>query len=551
MTTTPKSSAPDRLPAANLAKGPPAKPAPAATPAAAAAPPPPEEEYEEEDHGGSTGRFLLFNATPSWAVSAVVHFVLFIVLALMQVPERSKNDITTISSRPPEVVEEMDEFKSEKIELDVNDTVATDSSQIFAALTSDVSEITETPIVDATVDAAPISVELSEFGEETAPKSSLMKQVGSFTGSGVDSRSTAMRAQLAAASGGNEASEKAVARALEWFARHQLSDGGWNYDHRRGACNGRCSEPGRLSECRTGATAMALLPFLGAGQTHKEGKYKEVVNRGLYFLASQMKQTNRGGLLCGDLAQGGGSMYSHGLAAIVLCEAYAMTQDNGLRGPAQLSLNHIMYAQDPVGGGWRYSPRQPGDTSVVGWQLMALKSGHMAYLQVDPRTIRGATNFLDSVQAENGAKYGYADPGGGQATTAVGLLCRMYLGWKKDHPALKRGVDQLSAWGPLGAKQGSKSTNMYYNYYATQVMRHYEGELWDKWNKEMRDWLVDSQEANDKQHNFGSWHFTGDHHAEAGGRIYTTSLATMILEVYYRHMPLYAKQAAEDEFPLK
>ena len=520
----------------------------AAKPASPAAPP--DEESQEEEHGASTGRFILFNATPSWAVSAVVHFVMFIVLALINVPEQAASSVTTISSRPPEAVEEIEEFKSEKIELQLNETaVATDSSEVFAALTSDVAEVTETPVVDTTMDAAPISVELSEFGEETAPKSSLTKQVGSFSGSGVDSRSAEMRAQLGRSGGATEASEKAVARALEWFARHQLQDGGWNFDHRRGACNGRCSEPGRLSDCRTGATAMALLPFLGAGQTHRDGKYKENVNRGLYFLASQMKQTNRGGMICGDLAQGGGSMYSHGLAAIVLSEAYAMTQDNGLRGPAQLSLNHIMYAQDPVGGGWRYSPRQPGDTSVVGWQLMALKSGHMAYLQVDPRTIRGATNFLDSVQAENGAKYGYTDPGGGQATTAVGLLCRMYLGWKKDHPALQRGVEQLSAWGPSGPKKGT--ANMYYNYYATQVMRHHEGELWDKWNKEMRDWLVDSQEKNDKQHNFGSWHFEGDHGAESGGRIYTTSLATMILEVYYRHMPLYAKQAAEDEFPLK
>ena len=545
MSTKPASPPPSERSAskpANAPNAPPAKPD-AATGAAA-------EEGHEEVENGSTGRFLLFNATPSWAVSAAVHFVMFIVLALMQVPERSSSNVTTISSRPPEVVEEIEEFKSEKIELDITDTsIATDSSQVFAALTSDVAEVTETPIVDATMDAAPIPVELSEFGEQTAPKNSLMKQVGSFSGSGLDSRGAAMRAQLGQSGGATEASEKAVARALEWFARHQLPDGGWNYDHRLGACNGRCSEPGNLSDCRTGATAMALLPFLGAGQTHKDGKYKEVVNRGLYFLSSQMKQTNRGGLLCGDLAQGGGSMYSHGLSAIVLCEAYAMTQDNGLRGPAQLSLNHIMYAQDPVGGGWRYAPRQPGDTSVVGWQLMALKSGHMAYLQVDPRTIRGATNFLDTVQAESGALYGYTDPGGGQATTAVGLLCRMYLGWKKDHPALKRGVEQMSTWGPSGPKKGG--ANMYFNYYATQVMRHYEGELWDKWNKEMRDWLVDSQEKNEKQHTCGSWYFDGDHGAERGGRVYTTSLATMILEVYYRHMPLYAKQAAEDEFPLK
>src|SRR5437764_9305381 len=175
---------------------------------------------------------------------------------------------------------------------------------------------------------------------------------------------------------------------------------------------------------------MAVLPFLGAGQSHQQGQYKQVVERGLYFLTSQMRVRNEGGMHAGDLAQSGGTMYSHGLAAITLCEAYAMTHDRKLMGPAQLSLNHIMYAQDPVGGGWRYIPRQAGDTSAVGWQLMALKSGHMAYLRVDPKTIQGATHFLDTVGTDSGSYYGYTDPGRGQATTAVGLLCRMYLGWK-------------------------------------------------------------------------------------------------------------------------
>ena len=63
-----------------------------------------------------------------------------------------------------------------------------------------------------------------------------------------------------------------------------------------------------------------------------------------------------------------------------------MTNDQSLLQPAQYALNHIVYAQDPVGGGWRYSAKQPGDTSAVGWQLMALKSGHMGYLQVPPQT---------------------------------------------------------------------------------------------------------------------------------------------------------------------
>jgi hypothetical protein len=79
-------------------------------------------------------------------------------------------------------------------------------------------------------------------------------------------------------------------------------------------------------------------------------------------------------------------------------------------------------------------------------------------------------------------------------------------------------------------------------------MRHFEGEHWKKWNSVMRDFLVDSQDKNG--HQKGSWHFDGDRHGDAGGRLYHTAMACMILEVYYRHMPIYKKQAAEDDFPL-
>jgi len=185
-----------------------------------------------------------------------------------------------------------------------------------------------------------------------------------------------------------------------------------------------------------------------------------------------------------------------------------------------------------VGGGWRYQPRQAGDTSVTGWQIVALKTGYFAYLRVPPITLKKAENFLDSVQTNGGAGYGYTTPGTGPATTAIGLLCRMYLGWKRDNEALKRGVEWLSEQGP------SKS-NLYYDYYATQVMRHYGGEAWKQWNAEMRDFLVEAQVREGPE--AGSWFVKGDLGAERGGRLYCTSLAALILEVYYRHTPIYGE----------
>ncbi|HCK70411.1 MAG TPA: hypothetical protein DHW38_02425 [Planctomycetaceae bacterium] len=166
----------------------------------------------------------------------------------------------------------------------------------------------------------------------------------------------------------------------------------------------------------------------------------------------------------------------------------------------------------------------------------------MAYLQVPKLTVAKASLFLDSVSLEEGAYYGYTTPGKRPATTAVGLLCRMYLGWKKNEPGLEKGVEYLSNHGP-------SKTDMYFNYYATQVLRHYGAEKWTKWNTEMRDWLVKEQSMADN-HMKGSWMVGNGHGAGAGGRLYTTSMATMILEVYYRHMPIYKTQAAEDDFPL-
>ena len=391
------------------------------------------------------------------------------------------------------------------------------------------------------LESATVSVETFEVMSDTqVPRSDMFATFGAFTGSALEGRGSAEgRRKLAKANGGNDASETAVQLALKWIASRQSPDGGWNFNHNKSIHPVPCPDVGSAENARNGATGLALLPFLGAGQTHKEGAYKKQVHAGLAYLISNMKVKNN----TGSWHESQGSMYSHGIASIAMCEAYAMTHDKDLLAPAQLSLNFIVYAQDPVGGGWRYQPRQAGDTSAVGWQLMALKSGHMAYLNVPKGTVLGAMKFLDSVQADSGRQYGYtAAAEGRRATSAVGLLSRMYLGWKHDNPGLQRGVE-------LFDKSGPSKSDMYYNYYATQCCRHFEGEIWERWNNRMRDWLVESQEKEGVK--TGSWWMGGGGHAnERGGRLYTTAMATMMLEVYYRHLPIYQKNAAEEDFAL-
>lgn len=359
---------------------------------------------------------------------------------------------------------------------------------------------------------------------ETGEGKDLVGDPASLSGRGADAR-----AKLVKAGGGNEASEKGVELGLKWLARHQRSDGSWSFQHGP-------DDPGVL-DCPTGATGLALLAFLGAGYTHEEGKYQQVVSAGLKFLTTSMQGAEPPGWLQGT---GQATMYVQGIGTIALCEAYALTKDPNLKRPAQLALDFIIRAQDPDGGGWRYRIPQAGDTSVLGWQLMALKSAKIAGLEIPSRVIPKVTKFLKSVDSEGGAAYAYNRPGTERPSmTAVGLLCRMYLGRDTKHRGMIRGMKYLSDWGP-------NPYDMYYSYYATQAMHHWGGPNWEKWNPLMRDHLVNSQAKTGES--AGSWPTDESHGAHMGGRLYTTCLSIMTLEVYYRYLPLYKRQNVSEDF---
>ena len=189
------------------------------------------------------------------------------------------------------------------------------------------------------------------------------------------------------------------------------------------------------------------------------------------------------------------------MASIALCEAYGMTRNAKLRGPAQKAIDYIVKAQHPGTGGWRYRPNQPADTSVVGWQVMALKSAQMAGLDVPDVTMRKAQKFLDTVCAEGsdeGYRYQPDNAGSTPTMSAVGLLCRQYLqSWGPQNLRMIKGVENhIKAHGP-------KPMDMYYSYYATQVMHHFGGQSWKDWNEKMREGLIKEQEKSGPMS--GSW----------------------------------------------
>ena len=101
-------------------------------------------------------------------------------------------------------------------------------------------------------------------------------------------------------------------------------------------------------------------------------------------------------------------MYAHGLATIALCEAYGMTHDEHVGIAARLAVAYIERAQNESTGGWRYQPGDAGDTSVFGWQIMALKSAQLAGLPVNSIVFDNAQRWLHSVaKGEHLGLYSY------------------------------------------------------------------------------------------------------------------------------------------------
>ncbi|MFI5455914.1 MAG: hypothetical protein ACHRXM_10735 [Isosphaerales bacterium] len=348
--------------------------------------------------------------------------------------------------------------------------------------------------------------------------------------------------------GASAASELAVERALDWLGRHQDDDGRWDGGIARyedgtpvkndddftvhcpagETCFGACA----YWEADTALTGLALLTYLGAGYTHTDGRYTEVVSKGLDFLIRQQKPD-------GDLR--GGSrvvgMYCHAMATLALCEAYALTGDDRLRDATERAIAFLVRARARDLMAWRYAPGAPvGDTSILGWVVMGLKSAKEVGIPIpgEQSVRRGTLFWLDKVatgQAGGLARYQPWEPV--TATmTAEAWVCRQFLGVGGPGPASTEAAGSL-----LENNSDRGSSNFYYWYYATLALYQHGGEPWSRWNTKIRDRIVGLQRSSG--HQTGSWEPDDSPYGAKGGRIYCTTLAALTLEVYYRYLRLY------------
>ncbi len=344
------------------------------------------------------------------------------------------------------------------------------------------------------------------------------------------------RDQLAERRGGSEQTERAVRAALGWLASVQANHGGWDASqfgagqerivlghHRRGAG----------ANADTGVTGLALLAFLGSGHTHRQGPYAREVSNGLEYLRQRQRAD---GALFGD-AQLFARMYCHSMATFAVCEAYALTRDSRLEPMARAAVRYALAMQHPTDGGWRYRRGDTGDTSQLGWQLMALKSAQLADIEVPEVTWTRVERFLRRVRRGHAGGLAAYRPGGpaSRTMTAEALFCQLLVqaaGKAKLAPAsLAEASESITQELPATSRR-----NLYYWYYATLALHQSQHQsveasaAWEDWNQALTTTLLSMQQDN------GSWSETtvwGGY----GGRVYTTALSAMCLEVYYRYSP--------------
>lgn len=340
---------------------------------------------------------------------------------------------------------------------------------------------------------------------------------------------------------------ESLENGFRWLLRQQEPSGAWSL-------RGPYSDGGSI-ETRTGATCLALLAFLGDGQTHQSGGYQQEIQAALDWLVSQQRAD--GDLFDIDEQGMEAHFYSHAQGTIALCEALALTGDEALRAPAEKALAFLVAAQNPELGGWKYRPLSAsgiGDLSVTGWALMGLHSGRMIGVEPEFETYLIASRFLDSVQerAGDGSRYKYRPdfpPEESQrwSMTAEGLLCRQWLGWPRNAVEMRRGVDFLLS--PINLPEWKAGRrNVYAWYYTAQTLHNLGGEAWLSWYARVRDLIVDNQQRGGSDR--GSWHPARpagafQERSRDAGRLYLTAMCLLILETPYRHAPLYPEPTPE------
>jgi len=476
---------------------------------------------------------------PWWIISLLVHVL--VLLILWRWPYRAMADLESFEPIEVDLIAEqqIEEIEEEELEL------------------PDIEEDLEVPIEDIPISPEPPTLDDPGPDLDLPPEDELIKDVERpvpsidppsatpvFAVEGTTNRlnrgiySGRTSKGRAAARGGrggtNTRAESAVMAGLKWLAKAQERDGSWN-----------SKRWGGRSDYSVGMTGLALLCFLGAGYTDQKGPFKTTVRRALTWLKANQKPDGRFPYQ---------TFYEMGIAAMAVSEAYGLTRNPALGRMAQNAIDFICKEQ-PDHGGYVYGgkcPKATGDTSVTGWQIMAIKSGMCAELNVPDHAVERSRIFLKNAFRQYGQsayRVGRKEPGS-LAITSIALLCRIFLGGQEYEDEIRMSAQFLLSKElkdgralPGGATK-TLVKNLYYTYYSALSMFQIGGEIWANWNKMFRDPLVKAQvhkQMEGGRYVRGSWDPAKHQYGKHGGRVYTTTMAILSLEVYYRFLPVYKR----------
>ncbi len=513
---------------------------------------------------------------PWWVISAAVHAVIFLLCTLIGValpPPRMDEVIIT-----SDIAKQKEPEYQEKLKRDLfkNPQEVKDKTQVEnPVVVHEQTEITDHFETDNDMDNQ------TARGQEDAISDIPLGGTGVTGVMGVGGggmagcfgyRDGGGRKKATARFGGSPATESAVEAALRWLVRNQEADGSWDGFDKWGNCgHGHAGD--------LGLTGLATLAFLGAGYTHKTGKYKDTVAKAIkymldaqhkdpdetagrykllgaiYFLPrdKRLKGNNKNWWIWGSYG------YNHAICGLALAEAYGMSKDETLKKPAQMAVDYSTNVHQTPYGGWRYKIRTEADMSNTGWFVMQLKSAKVAGLKVDGSSLQGAMNFVNKcTEKDGGAIYtlpNYRHKGSRASTpmmTSIGMVCRIFMGAKNDDAQLQGGGkylgDWLPRWDQTYPKEAHGDKKFYYWYYGTLGMFQMGGKHWELWNKDLKEVLVKNQctTAKDGAELDGSWHpAAGKYdpakpHDGGNGRVFATTMGALCLEVYYRYLPMYA-----------
>jgi prenyltransferase beta subunit len=312
--------------------------------------------------------------------------------------------------------------------------------------------------------------------------------------------------------------DRAIDRALNYLATSQdRSAGHWR--------------AGRTENLAI--TSLAVMAFLSAGHVPGEGKYGDVIERGVRWVL-KMQQSN--GLFA---SEGGHEMYHHGIATLMLAEVAGMTDGKlarEVREKLEKAVALILKAQRLRGteaGGWRYSVQHVGgsDISVTGWQIMALRAAKNLGCDVPAENIDRAVEYIKRCQDPSTGGFRYMP----HAQLTVPCTGTSILALELCGKNLHRSPEVLKA-GAFLLKNPPRwnSAHFFYSiYYCSQATFQLGDNYWDFYRPLLHEVLLRNQSPN------GSWY--GGGYDAAFGPNYCTAMSVLALTVEYRFLPIYQR----------